>query len=76
VRVLWADSEEYLDTFKLITRTMQTHGLSHIFSSTMIQRFFSVSYEWDSEETIRHKIGMRDRRLDLLRKHDLGKSGE
>ena len=37
VRYLWADREEYLDTFKLMTRVMQTHGLRHILSSVMIQ---------------------------------------
>ena len=25
-RYLWTDREEYLDTFKLLTRVMQTHG--------------------------------------------------
>jgi hypothetical protein len=70
VRYLWADREEYLDTFKLMTRVMQTHGLHHSLSSAMIQHFFCVSYEWDSPETQRLKIGMRDQRLAELRALD------
>jgi hypothetical protein len=67
VRYLWAEREEYLDTFKLMTRVMQTHGLHHTLSSAMIQHFFCVSYEWDSPETQRLKIGRRDQRLAELR---------
>ncbi len=67
VRYLWTDREEYLDTFKLMTRVMQTHGLRHILSSAMIQHFFCVSYEWDSQETRHHKMRMRDQRLAELR---------
>jgi len=67
VRYLWAEREEYLDTFKLMTRVMGTHGLHHILSSAMIQHFFSVSYEWDSPETQRVKMGMRDQRLAEMR---------
>jgi len=69
VRYLWAQGDEYLDTFKLMTRVMQTHGLTHIFSSALVQHFFAVSYEWDSEETIQHKARMRDQRLAELRLH-------
>lgn len=65
----WAERDEILDTFKLMTRVMQTHGLRHIISSVMVQHFFSVSYDWDGEETIQHKIGMRDRFLHELRMH-------
>ncbi|MEO7910735.1 MAG: hypothetical protein ABIV47_13900 [Roseiflexaceae bacterium] len=67
VRYLWADREEYFDTFKLMTRVMQTHGLRHSMSSAMIQHFFCVSYEWDSQETRQHKMRMRDQRLTELR---------
>lgn len=67
VRYLWANSDEYLDTFKLMTRVMQTHGLTHIFSSTLVQHFFAVSYEWDNEATQAHKARMRDQRLAELR---------
>ena len=70
VRYLWAEREEYLDTFKLMTRVMHTHGLRHILSSAMIQHFFCVSYEWDPPETQHFKMGMRDQRLTQLRGHD------
>jgi GT2 family glycosyltransferase len=70
VRYLWADREEYLDTFKLMTRVMQTHGLHHALSSAMIQHFFCVSYAWDAPETQQVKMGMRDQRLAALRALD------
>jgi GT2 family glycosyltransferase len=70
VRYLWAEREEYFDTFKLMTRVMLTHGLSHIISSAMIQHFFAVSYDWDTAETIQHKARMRDQRLQALRMRD------
>jgi hypothetical protein len=70
VRYLWADREEYFDTFKLMTRVMQTHGLHHVLSSAMIQHFFSVSYTWDTEATIQHKTQLRDQRLQALRQQD------
>jgi hypothetical protein len=66
-RYLWAEREEYLDTFKLMTRVMQTHGLRHILSSALVQHFFAVSYDWDTAETIAHKARMRDQRLAALR---------
>jgi hypothetical protein len=66
-RYLWAEREEYLDTFKLMTRVMQTHGLRHVLSSALVQHFFAVSYAWDTDETIQHKTQMRDRRLHALR---------
>jgi hypothetical protein len=47
VKYLWADAEEYLDTFKLMTKTMKTHGLKHIISSKMVLHFFNVSYIWE-----------------------------
>lgn len=47
VRYLWADRDEYLDTFKLMTRVMGTHGLRHLISSRMVIHFFSVSYDRD-----------------------------
>lgn len=70
VRYLWAEREEYLDTFKLMTQVMHTHGLRHTFSSAMIQHFFCVSYEWDSAELKRHKAQMRDQHLARLRALD------
>lgn len=67
VRYLWAHTDEYLDTFKLMTRVMQTYELTHIFSSALVQHFFAVSYEWDTEEIVQHKAQMRDQRLAELR---------
>jgi GT2 family glycosyltransferase len=69
-RYLWAEREEYFDTFKLMTRVMLTHGLAHIRSSAMIQHFFAVSYDWDTEETIQHKARMRNQSLQALRIRD------
>jgi hypothetical protein len=47
---LWADRAEYLDTFKLMTKVMATHGLHHGISSRMILHFFAVSYDWEPAE--------------------------
>ncbi len=67
-RYLWAEREEYLDTFKLMTRVMLTHGLTHILSSAMVQHFFCVSYDWDDDATKQHKARLRDERLEQLRR--------
>ncbi len=67
VNYLWADRDEYLDTFKLMTQVMLTHNLTHIFSTAMVQHTFSVSYSSDSAETLEHKTRMRDQRLAVLR---------
>lgn len=47
VKYLWAEAEEYLNTLKLMTKVMKTHGLEHIISSKMVMHFFSVSYFWE-----------------------------
>ena len=49
-KYLWANAEEILDTFKLMTRVMKTHGLRHTISSKMILHFFCVSYVWEPTE--------------------------
>jgi GT2 family glycosyltransferase len=67
VKYLWAEREEYLDTFKLMTRVMQTHEQRHIFSSAMVLHFFAVSYPWDTEAANQIKARMRDERLAELR---------
>lgn len=69
-RLLWAEREEYLDTFKLLTRVMATHGLRHRLASAMILHFFSVSYEWDEPALVAHKAQRRDARLAELRALD------
>ena len=70
VKYLWAEREEYLDTFKLMTMVMRTHGLVHILSSKLIMHFFCTSYDWDDEATREHKQRVRDRLLGELREQD------
>jgi hypothetical protein len=60
---LWAEREEILDTFKLMTRVMKTHGLTHVISSPMVFHFFCVSYEW---EPTKHGNEAKDRKRDEL----------
>ncbi len=67
VKYLWTQREEYLDTFKLMTRVMETHQQRHIFSSALARHFFAVSYKWDSEEANQGKARDRDQRLAELR---------
>jgi hypothetical protein len=69
-KYLWAEREEYLDTFKLMTMVMRTHGLAHIFSSKLILHFFCTSYDWDDEATRQHKQRTRDKLLGELRTQD------
>jgi len=71
-KLLWAEREEYLDTFKLMTMVMKTHGLRHIITSQMVMHFFSVSYDWDPEDLRRLK---RDKRDALLAKFRAGEEG-
>lgn len=67
VKYLWAERDEYLDTFKLMTRVMGTHGLRHIISSQMVIHFFCVSYGWDPEHFMQEKTRRRDVLLRELR---------
>jgi hypothetical protein len=46
-RYLWAERDEYLDTFALLTRVMRTHGRRHLISSRLVRHFFCGSYEPD-----------------------------
>lgn len=64
VKYLWANAEEYLDTFKMMTKVMSTHGLKHIISSKMVLHFFCVSYVW--EPTKHWNEAKAKRRDDLL----------
>ena len=64
-KYLWANGEEYLDTFKLMTKVMKTHGLRHIISSKMVLHFFCVSYVW---EPTKHWDEMKANRRDALLK--------
>jgi hypothetical protein len=65
VKYLWAEGEEYLDTFRLMTKVMKTHSLRHLISSRMVIHFFCVSYEWDPPHFMQEKAQRRD---ELLRK--------
>jgi hypothetical protein len=67
VNYLWADGEEYLDTCKLMTRVMGTHGFKHIISSRMVLHFFCVSYDWDPDHFKEEKARQRDALLAELR---------
>jgi hypothetical protein len=69
VKYLWAETEEYLDTFKLMTKVMKTHGLKHIISSKMVLHFFNVSYVW---EPTQHWNEAKAERLDQLLKQFRG----
>jgi hypothetical protein len=66
-KFLWADHEEYLDTFKLMTKVMKTHGLHHIITSPLVIHFFSTSYDWDEEKVKQIKSNHRDMLLDKFR---------
>jgi hypothetical protein len=66
VQSLWAERDEYLDTFKLMTRVMGTHDRHHLISSGMIIHFFAVSYDWDSHEVRQMKARHRDELLAKL----------
>jgi hypothetical protein len=67
VKFLWADHEEYLDTFKLMTKVMKTHGQRHMITSPLVIHFFSASYDWDNEKVKQAKIDHRDALLKKLR---------
>jgi hypothetical protein len=69
----WPDRAEYLDTAKLLTRVLSTHGLyHHVSNDIMVKHFFCTSYEWDDPETKAHKQADRDRRLAILRNTSSG----
>ena len=69
VNYLWPEHTEYLDTFKLMTKVMGTHGLMHIRSSKMVMHFFCVSYDWDPDQVRAQKAAQRDALLHKLRNH-------
>ena len=69
-RRLWAERDEYIDTFKMVTRVMHTHGLRHRLADVMIQHFFAVSYPWDEPALVANKQRRRDAWLDAMRATD------
>ncbi|MFZ9858968.1 MAG: hypothetical protein ACO3F2_11625 [Roseiflexaceae bacterium] len=69
----WPERAEYLDTTKLLTRVLLTHGLTHhVSSEVIVKHYFCTSYEWDDPETKAHKQADRDRRLAILRNTSSG----
>lgn len=71
VKYLWAERDEIVDTFKLLTKVMKTHGLRHLISSTMVLHFFCVSYVWEpTKHWDEAKAKRRDQLLSLLRELD------
>lgn len=69
-KCFWENDEEYLDTFKLMTKVMKTHRLKHIISSKMVIHFFCVSYVWkdSSKQWEEAKANRRDKLLRKFRK--------
>lgn len=72
VRYVWGDREEFVDTCKLMTRVMGTHGFKHIISSRMVLHFFCSSYDWDPDNVKQQKARQRDARLVTLREKETG----
>lgn len=72
VKYLWADHEEYFDTFQLMSRVMKTHDFRHIRSSKMVLHFFSVSYDWEPADAMAFKARLRDRFLKELQRVTFG----
>jgi hypothetical protein len=63
-KLLHPEGEEYVDTFKLATKAMQTHSLRHIRSSRLILHFFNVSYEPMEAKERRRDAMLADLRRD------------
>ena len=63
VSYLWAESNQYLDTFELMTRVMRTHGLHHVIAGTLVMHAFGVSYPNAWEGTLPAKVARRDQWL-------------
>jgi hypothetical protein len=66
-KYLWAEDEEWLSTFQLMTKVMKTHQLGHALSSKMVIHFFSVSYDWNAEDVVELKERRRDELLSEFR---------
>lgn len=72
VRRLWPERDEYLDTFKLMTIVMRTHGQRHLISRRLVRHFFCASYEADAN-LAELKAGWRDAALAELRSSEPGR---
>lgn len=67
-RLLYADHEQFLDTFELMTKIMRTHRLRHVIADdTLIMHAFAVSYPDESSILIPQKKQRRDRWLAIMR---------
>lgn len=67
-RMLYADHEDYLDTFELMTKVMRTHQLRHVIADdALIMHAFAVSYPDESSALIPQKAQRRDRWLTIMR---------
>ena len=67
-RMLYADHDDYLDTFELMTTVMRTHGLRHIIAdNTLIMHAFAVSYPDESDALVPQKERRRDQWLKTMR---------
>lgn len=67
-RLLYADHDDYLDTFELMTRVMRTHGLGHVIADdALIMHAFAVSYPDESSALRPQKEKRRDQWLTIMR---------
>jgi hypothetical protein len=67
-RLLYADHDDFLDTFELMTMVMRTHRLRHVIADdALIMHAFAVSYPDESSVLLPQKEQRRDQWLALLR---------
>lgn len=70
-RMLYAEQEEYLDTFTLLTKAMRTHGRRHVVTDdALIMHAFAVSYPDESSPLLPQKETRRDHWLAIMRDRD------
>ena len=64
----YPERDEYLDTCKLMTQVMLTHGMHHrVSSDILVKHFFCTSYEWDAADLRAAKMQTRDALLAAYR---------
>jgi hypothetical protein len=56
----WAERNEYLDTFTLLTKVLRTHGRHHVIADELVMHAFGVSYPNSWEATVPAKEARRD----------------
>lgn len=70
-RLLYADHDDFLDTFELMTRVMRTHGLRHVIADdALIMHAFAVSYPDESSALLPQKEQRRDQWLAVMRNNE------